>query len=117
MSDERFRPRPRDPHTADLDRWPAVRDGLLDLLAECSMIVDRGRSEFDEARSLTYRADEAVVIQFDDLLGRLPDDRLAMLPADLSLAAVRRTGTSCRTTTDARGKRSSGTSWSTGFRP
>ncbi len=67
MSDERFRPRPRDPHTADLNRWPAVRDGLLDLLAECSMIVDRGRSEFDEARSLTYRAAEAVVIHFDDL--------------------------------------------------
>lgn len=91
MSDERFRPRPRDPHTADLDRWPAVRDGLLDLLAECSLIVDRGRSEFDEARSLTYRAVAPVVIHFDDLLGRLPDDRLAMLPADLSLAAVRRT--------------------------
>ncbi len=31
------------------------------------------------------------MIHFDDLLGRLPPDRVALLPADLSLAAVRRT--------------------------
>ncbi|PYY35480.1 hypothetical protein DEJ25_10490 [Curtobacterium sp. MCPF17_011] len=46
---------------------------------------------FEAPRSLTYRAAEAVVIHFDDLLGRLPEDRLGRLPGGLSLAAVRRT--------------------------
>lgn len=55
------------------------------------MIVEHGRFEFDAPRSLTYRAAEAVVIHFDDLLGRIPDDHAVRLPADLSLTAVRRT--------------------------
>ena len=55
------------------------------------MIVERGRDEFDASRSLTYRAAEAVIIHFDDLLGRMPEDREARLPSGLSLAAVRKT--------------------------
>jgi len=55
------------------------------------MIVEHGRDEFEAARSLTYRAAEAVVIHFDDLLGRLPGSRVRKLPAGLSLAAVRKT--------------------------
>lgn len=55
------------------------------------MIVEHGRDEFEAARSLTYRAAEAVVIHFDDLLGRLPGSRVGRLPAGLSLAAVRKT--------------------------
>lgn len=55
------------------------------------MIVEHGWDAFDAPRSLTYRAAEAVVIHFDDLLGRLPAPRAAMLPPDLSLTAVRRT--------------------------
>ena len=88
----RFIPRPKNTRGAEpLDRWPSLRDALLELLAECSSIVEHGRDEFDAQRSLTYRAAEAVVIHFDDLLGRLPADRIALLPAGLSLAAVRRT--------------------------
>lgn len=89
-----FTPRPRiDPSsgTHAVDRWPAIEAGLLDLLSECSQIVQLGRDAFGEQRSLTYRAAEAVIIHFDDLLGRLPADRIALLPPDLSLAAVRRT--------------------------
>lgn len=55
------------------------------------MIVEHGRAEFDATRSLTYRAAEAVIIHFDDLLGRLPEPRVSRLPAGLSLAAVRKT--------------------------
>ncbi|MDP4332386.1 DUF86 domain-containing protein [Curtobacterium sp. A7_M15] len=55
------------------------------------MIVEHGREEFEAQRSLTYRAAEAVIIHFDDLLGRLPGARSDRLPAGLSLAAVRRT--------------------------
>lgn len=88
----RFLPRPRtdrEPGRED-DRWPSTEAAFLDLLGECSMIVERGRQEFDAPRSLTYRAAEAVIIHFDDLLGRLPPSRAAKLPTDLSLAAVRR---------------------------
>ncbi|KQS08877.1 DUF86 domain-containing protein [Curtobacterium sp. MCLR17_007] len=94
MERESFTPRPRvDPTAKDggVDRWPALESGLLDLLSECSQIVELGRDAFGQPRSLTYRAAEAVVIHFDDLLGRLPADRIARLPSDLSLAAVRRT--------------------------
>lgn len=92
-TDGRFTPQPRDerPDGPPRERWPSIQAALLDLLAECSMIVEHGRDEFDAARSLTYRAAEAVVIHFDDLLGRIPDDRAGRLPADLSLAAVHRT--------------------------
>ncbi|MBT1684251.1 HepT-like ribonuclease domain-containing protein [Curtobacterium flaccumfaciens] len=93
MPAPRFTPRPRndrDPAAPD-ERWPSLQASFLDLLAECSMIVEHGRSEFDAARSLTYRAAEAVIIHFDDLLGRIPPDREARLPSDLSLAAVRKT--------------------------
>lgn len=31
-----------------------MQASFLELLAECSMIVEHGRSEFDAARSLTY---------------------------------------------------------------
>ena len=55
------------------------------------MIVEHGREAFDAPRSLTYRAAEAVIIHFDDLLGRIPESRTARLPAGLSLAAVRKT--------------------------
>lgn len=55
------------------------------------MIVEHGYESFAASRSLTYRAAEAVIIHFDDLLGRLPADRSSRLPADLSLASVRRT--------------------------
>ncbi|WP_416393985.1 MULTISPECIES: HepT-like ribonuclease domain-containing protein [unclassified Curtobacterium] len=55
------------------------------------MIVEHGREEFETKRSLTYRAAEAVIIHFDDLLRRLPAARVERLPAGLSLAAVRRT--------------------------
>lgn len=55
------------------------------------MIVEQGQAAFEAPRSLTYRAAEAVVIHFDDLLGRLPVERRALLPEGLSLAAVRRT--------------------------
>lgn len=89
---DRFAPRARSGGPAvDIDRWPAVREGLLDLLAECSMIVEQGQAAFEAPRSLTHRAAEAVVIHFDDLLGRLPVERRALLPEGLSLAAVRRT--------------------------
>ncbi|MBF4609117.1 HepT-like ribonuclease domain-containing protein [Curtobacterium sp. VKM Ac-1393] len=89
----RFTPRQRvDRDSADsADRWPSLQASFLDLLAECSQIVEHGRVEFDATRSLTYRAAEAVIIHFDDLLGRLPADREARLPSDLSLAAVRKT--------------------------
>ncbi|TCK63596.1 HepT-like ribonuclease domain-containing protein [Curtobacterium sp. PhB136] len=63
----------------------------MDLLSECAQIVELGRDAFSAPRSLTYRAAEAVIIHFDDLLGRLPDDRAARLPSALSLAAVRKT--------------------------
>lgn len=91
---EAFTPRPRvaqGQRTDPVDRWPALEAGLLDLLSECSQIVELGRATFGQPRSLTYRAAEAVIIHFDDLLGRLPADRTALLPPDLSLAAVRRT--------------------------
>jgi hypothetical protein len=91
---ESFSPRPRAgarPEASAVDRWSAIEEGLLDLLAECAQIVDLGRATFVEPRSLTYRAAEAVVIHFDDLLGRLPEDRIGRLPAGLSLPAVRRT--------------------------
>jgi len=72
-------------------RWPSLEAAFLDLLGECSMIVEHGREAFEAPRSLTYRAAEAVIIHFEDLLGRLPAPRAALLPTDLSLAAVRRT--------------------------
>lgn len=89
-----FTPRPRvDPARAGstIDRWPALEESLIDLLSECAQIVDLGRDAFKADRSLTYRAAEAVIIHFDDLLGRLPTHRAALLPADLPLASVRRT--------------------------
>lgn len=88
---ERFQPVPRVAEEEEVERWPALRAAFLDLLAECSEIVERGRSAFDVPRSLTYRAAEAVIIHFDDLVGRLPADRAELLPEGLSLAAVRRT--------------------------
>jgi len=93
MPAPRFTPRPRndrDP-TALEERCPSLQASFIDLLAERSIIVEHGRSEFDAARSLAYRAAEAVIIHFDDLLGRIPQDREARLPSDLSLAAVRKT--------------------------
>jgi uncharacterized protein with HEPN domain len=89
----RFVPRPRvdQREVSDADRWPALRAALLDLLAECSAIIALGRAAFDQQRSLSYRAAEAVVIHFDDLLERLPSDRIGLLPQELSLSAVRRT--------------------------
>lgn len=44
-----FTPRPRiDPSsgTRSVDRWPAIEAGLLDLLSECSQIVELGREAF-----------------------------------------------------------------------
>jgi uncharacterized protein with HEPN domain len=92
-SEDRFSPVPREiaALTGEPDRWRSLEISFLDLLSECSMIVERGREEFDARRSLSYRAAEAVIIHFDDLLGRLPEDRVSRLPAGLSLAAVRRT--------------------------
>jgi hypothetical protein len=92
-SEPQFTPRPRvdADDVAQDERWPALETAFLDLLGECSMIVEHGRKAFDAPRSLTYRAAEAVVIHFDDLHGRLPDARAAMLPRGLSLTAVRRT--------------------------
>jgi hypothetical protein len=91
-SADRFNPRPRVPAPTDgADRWPALQAAFLDLLAECSAIVEHGRPAFEAPRSLTYRAAEAVVIHFDDLVGRLPEDRVQRLPAGLSLTAVRHT--------------------------
>lgn len=92
--EHRFTPRPRADGDADgavCERWPLLQDSFHDLLAECSMIVERGRDEFGTPRSLTYRAAEAVIIHFDDLLERVPTGREARLPSDLSLAAVRKT--------------------------
>lgn len=63
--------------TGSVDRWPAIEASLLDLLSECSQIVEVGRDAFEQPRSLTYRVAEAVIIHFDDLLGRLPADRAA----------------------------------------
>lgn len=94
MASDRFTPRPRvDPAPGDraVDRWPALEAGLLDLLSGCSQIVEIGRETFGRPRSLVYRAAEAVVIHFDDRLGRLPAHRIALLPPDLSLGAVTRT--------------------------
>lgn len=88
---DRFRPVARSAPEQRHERWSALREGFLDLLAECSDIVEHGQPAFDAPRSLTYRAAEAVVIHFDDLVGRLPADRAARLPEGLSLAAVRRT--------------------------
>lgn len=89
----RFTPRQRvDRDSADsADRWPSLQASFLDLLAECSMIVEHGRRQFDGAHSPTYRAAEAVIIHFEDLLGRIPEDREARLQSDVSLAAVRKT--------------------------
>ena len=93
MSDQSggFSPRPRALPHDEVDRWPGLEAAFLDLLAECSTIVEHGRDAFEAPRSLTYRAAEAVVIHFDDLLGRLPEDRVGRLPDGLSLTAVRRT--------------------------
>jgi uncharacterized protein with HEPN domain len=82
----------RDAAGRHVDRWPEIRAALADLLAECEEITSRGRAEFDAPRSLTYRAAEAVVIHFGDLVERrLPEDRRASVPADLPLHAVRTT--------------------------
>jgi uncharacterized protein with HEPN domain len=89
--EERFSPRPRVSATDGIDRWPGLETALLDLLAECSLIVEHGRAEFEAPRSLTYRAAEAVIIHFDDVISRLPEDRAGRLPSGLSLSAVRRT--------------------------
>jgi uncharacterized protein with HEPN domain len=76
----------------ELDRWPAVREALEDLLAECEAITAQGRDLFDAPRSLTYRAAEAVVIHFGDLIeSRIPADRTGTIPADLPLPAVKTT--------------------------
>ena len=76
----------------ELDRWPAVREALEDLLAECEAITAQGRDVFDAPRSLTYRAAEAVVIHFGDLIeSRIPADRSGTIPAELPLPAVKTT--------------------------
>ncbi|KQO62844.1 hypothetical protein ASF23_07925 [Curtobacterium sp. Leaf261] len=87
----RLVPRNDSPAEAPPDRWPAVRAALDGLRTECLAIVHAGRTEFDREHSLTYRAAEAVIIHFDDLLGRLPAEEAVRLPDDLSPAAVRRT--------------------------
>lgn len=51
MPAPRFTPRPRndrDPAALE-ERWPSLQASFLDLLAECSMIVEHGRREFDAA--------------------------------------------------------------------
>lgn len=74
------------------DRWGAIREALDDLLAECEAIVEQGQATFDAPRSLTYRAGEAVIIHFGDLIKeRMPADRRATIPADLHLPAVETT--------------------------
>jgi uncharacterized protein with HEPN domain len=92
--DDAFVRRPRtDPSedTAAPGRKPGLEEALADLLAECSQIVEFGRDRFVEPRSLTYRAAEAVVIHFDDLLDRLPPELSTLLPADLERHRVRAT--------------------------
>jgi len=87
-------PRTRDvrPDPPAVDRWPAVRSAFSDLLAECEDIGGRGRAAFDAPRSLTYRAAEAVVIHFADLVEhRLPKARPALVPTELPLQAMRTT--------------------------
>lgn len=91
MTDGQFSPRPRatPPATPEVDRWPAVQDALRGLLDEVGAIVDRGVTEFDQPHSLTYRAAEAVIIHFHDIVSnRIPPERLGRLPADLPLAAI-----------------------------
>lgn len=91
-SADHFSPRPRVPAPRDgANRWPALQAAFLGLLAEGSAIVEHGRPAFEAPRSLTYRAAEAVVSHFDDLVGRLPEDRVQRLPTGLSLTAVRHT--------------------------
>jgi len=88
---DRFVPRARVVPQDTIDRWPGLEAALFDLSAECASIVEHGRDAFEAPRSLTYRAAEAVIIHFDDLLGRLPEDRISRLPSGLTLSAVRRT--------------------------
>lgn len=91
---ERFRIVPRARSGVDgarVDHWTAIRDALDDLHTECSAIEAIGRPAFDAPHSLSYRAAEAVVIHFDDLLARLQSEHAARLPADLEPSAVRRT--------------------------
>lgn len=104
-------PRTRDvrPEPPAVDRWPAVRSAFSDLLAECEDIGGRGRAAFDAPRSLTYRAAEAVVIHFADLVEhRLPKARPALVPTELPLQAMRTTRTSCGTSCRPRSLGSSG---------
>jgi uncharacterized protein with HEPN domain len=78
--------------TRPIDRWPAVREALEDLLAECDEIRAAGQAAFDAPRSLTYRAAEAVVIHFGDLVRhRIPAERAETIPASLPLSAVETT--------------------------
>ncbi len=74
MPAPRFTPRPRndrDPSALE-ERWPSLQASFLDLLAECAMIVEHGRNEFDAARSLTYRAAEAEAL-WQDITRNRPD--------------------------------------------
>lgn len=89
MSDS-FTPRPRVPRDGPgVDRWPAIEAALRGLLGECEAIVARGRDEFDAVHSLTFRASEAVIIHFHDLVGsRMPRERLDRLPVGLPLSAI-----------------------------
>lgn len=78
--------------TGGVDHWPAVRDALEEMLAECEDIVERGENEFNRPRSLTYRAAEAVIIRFDDIISnRIPTDRKDTVPTFLPIPAVNRT--------------------------
>jgi len=118
MPAPRFTPRLRNDRDAAgfEERWPSLQASFLDLLAECSMIVEHGRSEFDAARGLTYRVAEAVIIHFDDLLGRIPRNGRHDFRPTCHSRPSGRPATSCRMTTGRRGRRSSGTRSSTASR-
>ena len=96
--EERFAAIPRSAPKASMgpdaviDRWPAVRSALEEMLGECAQIMENGKDEFFRSGSLTYRAAEAIIVHFQDIIEtRLPDARKDAVAAMLPLAAVRRT--------------------------
>jgi uncharacterized protein with HEPN domain len=89
---KRFTAIPRasqDTGSRPVDRWPAVRDALRELLAECESVTSAGKAEFMRTGSLTYRAAEAIVMHFGDIVRvRLTDERRASVRLEIPYSAI-----------------------------
>jgi hypothetical protein len=89
---KRFTAIPRtsqDSSSTSVDRWPAVRDALRELLVECGSVTSAGKAEFLRGGSLTYRAAEAIIIHFDDIVrARLTDERRAAVKLEIPYSAI-----------------------------